>query len=39
MQDMEFTIEHGKLFMLQTVTVREQLRQLLRSLTTLLTRA
>ena len=38
MQDMEFTVEHGKLFMLQTRNGKRQLRQLLRSLVTLLTR-
>ncbi len=39
MQDMEFTVENKKLYMLQAVTVREQLRLLLRLLVTSLTRA
>lgn len=39
MQDMEFTVEHGKLYMLQTRMVRELHRLLLRSLVTSLMRA
>jgi pyruvate,orthophosphate dikinase len=39
MQDMEFTVEHGKLYMLQTRNgKREMLRLLFRSHATLLTR-
>lgn len=38
MQDMEFTVEDGKLYMLQTRMVREQLRLLLRLLVTSLMR-
>ncbi len=34
MQDMEFTVENKKLYMLQAVMVREQLRLLLRLLVT-----
>ena len=34
MQDMEFTIQEGKLYFLQLVTVREQLRLRSRSLVT-----